>query len=80
MEDILEELLQHRDPEALQQCLSKVRALWERGLHQRGLLTAPSADWRGRRGWDAFIEGLSVPIYEMGAVLGVLSGPTALQP
>lgn len=36
MEDILEELLQHREPEALQQCLRKVRAPGE------------GADWRDR--------------------------------
>lgn len=35
MEDILEELLQHRAPDALQQCLRKVRAPGE-GADQRG--------------------------------------------
>lgn len=69
MEDILEELLQHRDPEALQQCLRKVRAL----------LTALVLTG-GDRPMGPFSEGLSAPIYEMGVALGVLFRPTALQP
>lgn len=41
MEDMLEELLQHREPKALQQCLRKVRGLGEGGLPGGDLLTAP---------------------------------------
>lgn len=47
MDDVLEELLQHREPEALQQCLRKVRALEGRSL-RRGDFTSPGADRRGQ--------------------------------
>lgn len=68
MDNILEELLQHRDPEALPQYLGKVRALGEGGL-----LTAPGADW-GDRPVGPFSEGLRAPIWEVGTVLGVPPG------
>ena len=50
MEDVLDELLQHREPRALRQCLRKVRALGQGGLWGGGLLTAPGAGLRGQPG------------------------------
>lgn len=47
MDEVLEELLQHREPEALQQCLRKVRTLEEGGL-RRADLTSPGAGQRGQ--------------------------------
>lgn len=41
MEDVLDELLQHREPRALRECLRKVRALGQGGLQGGDLLTAP---------------------------------------
>lgn len=43
MDDVLEELLQHREPEALQQCLRKVRALEEQGLRPADLASPGAA-------------------------------------
>lgn len=74
MEDILEEVAQHREPEALQQCLRKVRpGGW-------GTFSRPLVPTEGPGVGPFSSEGLSVPRDAMGAVLGVSSGPLGSRP
>lgn len=74
MEDILEEVAQHREPEALQQYLQKVRpAGW-------GPFSWPLVPTEGPGVGPFSLEGLSVPRDEMGAVLGVSSDPLGPRP
>lgn len=75
MEDILEEVLRHREPEALQQYLRKVRAL---GWGPRGS-SLPLLLTEGIGRGPCLLRGPQVPMYEVGAVLGALSGPAGLQ-
>lgn len=60
MDDVLEELLQHREPEALQQCLRKVRA------------SGPRFPWRCPEGHSAPVCSVSAvpggPVQARGAL------------
>lgn len=77
MEGILEDVLQHREPAALQPYLTKVRALG------RGLWGSPSLPLSLTEGTGRGLLLLGGPrgsMCDVGAVLGALSGPARLQP
>lgn len=65
MEDVLDELLLHREPRALRECLGKVRALgeWGRGSEGREVISLPLVLSGWPRPVNPFsFEGLSAPI------------------
>lgn len=58
MEDVLEEVLQHREPEALRQCLRKVRARGCGGPSPQWASVFPGVKWE--QSWE-FGLGLGAP-------------------
>lgn len=67
VEDILEELLQHREPEALQQYLRKVRALGRAAQGRPCSHWALGADRRGQACGPFVLRGPQCSVCEMGA-------------